>query len=86
MIGISSDSRADEQKWRDYISQIKMEWVHFLDLRHQVINAFQIDAYPTGVVIGPDGIMLLREIGGGIATKGTLEDAIKKGLKMLEAK
>jgi thiol-disulfide isomerase/thioredoxin len=86
MIGISSDARADEQKWRDYISQNKMEWVHFLDLRHQVINAFQIDAYPTGVVIGPDGIMLLREVGGGIATKGTIEDAIKKGLKMIEPK
>ena len=86
MIGISSDSREDEQKWKDYIAKNKMEWPQFLDLRREVISRFQITAYPTGIVINHEGIVLHAEIGGGSAGVSVAEGAIKKGLKALEAK
>jgi thiol-disulfide isomerase/thioredoxin len=86
MIGIALESPGDEQKWKDYITEKKMEWAHFLDARRQVIRSFDVTAYPTSIVIGPDGIVILRDQGGGIATTRVIEDAIKKGLKMIEAK
>jgi len=86
MIGVALEKPTDEQKWKDYITQFKMDWPQFLDARRQVIAAFQVTVFPTSVVIGADGIVLLRETGGGLATTRTIEDAIKKGLKALEAK
>ncbi len=86
MIGIAMESAGDEQKWKDYITEKKMEWAHFLDARRQVVRSFNVTAYPTSVVIGPDGIIILREAGGAVATAQTIEGAIKKGLKMVEAK
>ena len=86
MIGIALEAPSDVQKWKDYIAAFKMDWPQFHDARRQIIAAFQVNAYPTSVVIGPDGIVLLRESGGGIATTRVIEDAIKKGLKALEPK
>lgn len=86
MIGVALEEPADESKWKDYITLNKMDWVQFLDKRRQVIAAFQVNSYPTSVIMGPDGIVILRESGGGIQTAQTIEGAIKKGLKMLEAK
>lgn len=86
MIGVALEKPADEQKWKDYITQFKMDWPQFLDARRQVIGAFKVTAFPTSVVIGADGIVLLRESGGGIQTAQTIEGAIKKGLKALEIK
>ena len=86
MIGISSDSREDEQKWKDYIAKNKMVWTQFLDLRREVISRFQITAYPTGIVINHEGIIIQAEIGGGSACVNVIEGAIKKGLKALETR
>lgn len=86
MIGVALESPGDETKWKNYITEFKMDWPQFLDTRRQTIAAFQVTAYPTSVVIGHDGIVLLRESGGGIATTRVIEDAIKKGLKALEPK
>ena len=86
MIGIALESPSDVQKWKDYIAEFKMDWPQFHDARRQIIASYQVNAYPTSVVIGGDGIILLRESGGGIATTRVIEDAIKKGLKALEPK
>ncbi len=86
MIGISSDTRETEQKWKDYVAKNKMDWPQFLDLRREIINRFQVQGYPTGVVINHEGIVLHAELGGGSAGVSVIEGAIKKGLKALEAK
>ncbi len=86
MIGIALEQPADVQKWKDYIAAFKMDWPQFHDAQRQIIAAFRVNSYPTSLVIGPDGIVLLRESGGGIATTRVIEDAIKKGLKALEPK
>jgi thiol-disulfide isomerase/thioredoxin/Tfp pilus assembly protein PilF len=86
MLGISSDSREDEQKWKDYVAKNKMDWPQFLDLRREVINRFQVQGYPTGIVISHEGIVLHAELGGGRAGVDVIDGAIKRGLKALEAK
>jgi thiol-disulfide isomerase/thioredoxin len=86
MLGISSDSREDEQKWKDYVAKNKMDWPQFLDLRREVINRFQVQGYPTGIVISHEGIVLHAELGGGRAGVEVIDGAIKRGLKALEAK
>lgn len=85
MLGVS-DSRSGEQKWRDYIAKNKMDWPQFYDQRGAVLRPFQITAFPTGIVIDHEGIILQAEIGGGSAGVNVIEGAIKKGLKALEAK
>ena len=86
MIGVSSDPREAEQKWKDYVAKNKMDWPQFLDLRREIISRFQVQGYPTGVVIDHEGIVLHAELGGGSAGVNVIEGAIKKGLKALEAR
>ena len=86
MLGVSSDPREAEQKWRDYLAKNKMDWPQFLDLRREVISRFEVRGYPYGVVIDHEGIVLHSELGGGSAGVNVIEGAIKKGLKALEVK
>ena len=82
MIGISSDPAADKQKWMDYIDQNKMLWPQQIDLGRPVHRAFQIESFPTYIVIDAEGIIRWREVGFSSSTTiGTLEAEIKKALK-----
>jgi thiol-disulfide isomerase/thioredoxin len=86
MLGIAQDSRDNEQKMRDYVAKNKMEWPQFLDLRGEVLRPFGITAFPTGIVINHEGIIVQAEIGGGSAGVGVIDGAIRKALKALETK
>jgi thiol-disulfide isomerase/thioredoxin len=76
MIGISSDAAKDESKWKKYIDEHQMDWVQFLDLKKAAITPFAVHAYPTFVVIGPDGAIRLRFSGYGPGAMTQLERAI----------
>jgi len=83
MIGISSDPAADKQKWMDYIDQNKMLWPQQIDLGRPVHRAFQIESFPTYIVVDHEGIIRWREVGFSASTTiGTLEAEIKKALKL----
>jgi thiol-disulfide isomerase/thioredoxin len=83
MVGISSDSPSQEHLWRDYVRQNKMEWPQFIDLRREVIPRFGVHAFPTGIVIGGDGVILHSESGGGSGAVAAIDSAIREGLKAL---
>ena len=85
MLGVS-DSRSGEEKWREYITKHKMDWPQFYDRRNEMLSRFQISAFPTGIVINHEGIIVQAEIGGGSAGVNVIEGAIKKGLKALETR
>jgi thiol-disulfide isomerase/thioredoxin len=85
MLGVS-DSRSGEEKWKEYIAKNKMDWPQFFDTRGAVLRPFQVTAFPTGIVINHEGIIVQAEIGGGSAGVSVIDGAIKKGLKALEAK
>ena len=82
MYGISSDPAADKQKWMDYIDQNKMLWPQQIDLGRPVHRAFQIESFPTYIVIDAEGIIRYRGVGfSESSTIATLESEIKKSLK-----
>lgn len=81
MVGVSSDAPNDKQKWMDYIDQKRMEWPQNLDTNRSVHRAFQVNTFPTYIVIDPEGIIRLRIQGYNNSTVQRVESEIKKHLK-----
>src|SRR5256885_13425159 len=79
LVGISSDD--DEDVWRTFVESKQMDWYEYIDLSGDVLQAFNIDSFPTYIVVDKDGVIRYRQSGFGDATEGELEDAIGKALK-----
>jgi thiol-disulfide isomerase/thioredoxin len=74
VIGISSDD--NEQAWRSFIAQHQMNWTEYLDRDSQVMTLFEIQAFPTFVVLDRNGGIQFRQAGLDEKTEGTIEVAI----------
>lgn len=81
MLGISSDATNDRERWVDYIAKNKMEWPQYLDVNRQIHRLYQIQAFPTYIVVDTEGIVRIRHRGWGSGTIHELESAIKKSMK-----
>jgi thiol-disulfide isomerase/thioredoxin len=81
MIGVSSDS--DKEKWSSFVAQNRMGWAQYLDRDRRVQRAFEITAFPTYVLIDHEGIIRYRSSGAGPAKEDSLQDAIRKQLKVV---
>jgi thiol-disulfide isomerase/thioredoxin len=81
LIGI--DTRDDEETLRAFTAENKMVWRQYRDTENQVSKLFSIRAFPTYVVIDPEGILRYRGIGASSRQGAALDDAIKKQLKLL---
>jgi thiol-disulfide isomerase/thioredoxin len=82
LIGISSDPASDKQVWMDYIDKNKMLWPQHQDTTRAVHRAFQIEAFPTYIVVDAEGVIRLRLTGfSPSSTMSALESDIKKSLK-----
>lgn len=81
IIGISSDGV--EEKWRDFIVKNQMVWPQYLDRDRKVQRAFDVSAFPTYIMIDHEGIVRFRTIGTSWERTGTLDDAIRKQIKIL---
>ncbi len=79
LVGISSDD--DEEVWRTFVESKQMAWHEHIDLKGDVLQAFNIDSFPTYIVVDRDGVIRYRQSGFGDATEGEVEDAISKALK-----
>lgn len=80
MIAISSDREVDE--WRAFIAKNQMVWPQYRDRDSKVQRAFEVRAFPTYIVIDHEGIVRFRSSGFGSRGMATMEDAIRKTLKM----
>lgn len=81
MISVSSDS--DEAKWKDFITKNQMGWPQYLDRDHHIVRAFEVHAFPTYIVIDHEGIVRFRGIGTSWDQSGSLDDAIRKEIKVI---
>jgi peroxiredoxin len=81
MIGISSDGV--EEKWQDFIVKNQMVWPQFLDRERKVQRAFEVTKFPTYIVIDHEGIVRYNASGAGPERMSSLDDAIRKQLKIL---
>jgi peroxiredoxin/Tfp pilus assembly protein PilF len=81
LIGI--DTRDDVETLRAFAAENKMVWRQYRDADNQVSRSFGIRAFPTYVVIDPEGILRYRGIGASPRQEAALDDAIKKQMKLL---
>ncbi len=61
LISFSADK--DEKAWRDFIAKKNMEWPQYWDQDGQIRREFAVNAFPTYIVIDPDGFIHERIVG-----------------------
>jgi thiol-disulfide isomerase/thioredoxin len=81
LIGISSDS--EEEKWRTFVAENKMIWPQYRDRDRKIQRAFDVRAFPTYIVIDHEGIIRFRSTGMSWLRAASLEDAIRKQVKIV---
>ena len=81
LIGISSDH--DEGAWRQFTEKNKMVWPQYLDEDRRIQRLFNVRAFPTYVLIDYEGIVQMQSIGFSWARAASLDDAIKKQMKIV---
>ena len=76
LIGISSDF--DEAKWRDFTGKNRMIWPQYRDNDRRILEAFNIRAFPTYIIIDHEGILRFQSTGFGAAN---LDAAVKRQIR-----
>jgi len=61
VVAVSADS--DEEAWRRFLDQGKESWPQYLDTDGKMRQAYGVTAYPTYIVIDPEGIIRARITG-----------------------
>jgi peroxiredoxin len=81
LIGISSDS--DEEVWREFTTKNKMVWPQYRDKDRRIQRAFGVRAFPTYIVIDHEGIVRHRSVGMTWSRAASLDEAIRKQVKIV---
>lgn len=67
VLGISLDRPGKEQDWLDAIHKDGLTWTHISDLKfwnNEVAVQYNIRAIPSNLLIGPDGVILAKDVRG----------------------
>jgi peroxiredoxin len=81
LIGISSDT--DEEVWREFTGKNKMVWPQYRDKDRRILRAFHINAFPTYIIIDHEGIVRHRSVGMTWSRAASLDEAIRKQVKLV---
>ncbi len=81
MISVSSDG--DTEKWKTFVGKEKMVWPQYLDADHKMQRIFNIRAFPTYILLDPEGLIKYRAVGLSLEKEANLVDAINKQVKLL---
>jgi thiol-disulfide isomerase/thioredoxin len=82
MIGVSSDSKQDETKLRDYVAKNNMRWPQHHDLNRQIHRQFEIAAFPTYILVDGEGIIRERFQGWNMSTSPQrIDQAIRQVMR-----
>jgi cytochrome c biogenesis protein CcmG/thiol:disulfide interchange protein DsbE len=79
LVGVSADG--DEQTLKSFVTSNRMNWTEYLDLSGSIGESFEIDGYPTYVVVDKQGVIRYKQSGFGPSVAAELDDAINKALK-----
>jgi thioredoxin-like negative regulator of GroEL len=61
LISVSEDNK--DAQWRDFVSKHQMTWNQYRDSDHHILDAFNVHAFPTYLVIDGDGVVKQRFVG-----------------------
>jgi thiol-disulfide isomerase/thioredoxin len=79
ILGISGDD--EEGTVKTFASKNGMNWTEFLDNYGAVSGTFEVDSFPTYIVVDKEGVIRYRQSGFGPTVGSELEDTINKALK-----
>jgi thiol-disulfide isomerase/thioredoxin len=79
ILGISGDD--EEGTVKTFTSKNGMNWTEFLDNYGAVSGTFDVDSFPTYIVVDKEGVIRYRQSGFGPTVGSELEDTINKALK-----
>lgn len=82
-VTIGIDVRDDEATWRAFTEKNEMVWPQYRDRNGVVQRAFEVRAFPTYILIDHEGIVRFRAVGTGLEQTGSLDEAIRKQIKIL---
>jgi len=80
---ISVSVHDDEDKWRDFTTKNQMVWPQAFDRDSKIQRTFQVNKFPTYILIDHEGIMRLRVSGNSLEREATLNEAIHKAIKVV---
>jgi thiol-disulfide isomerase/thioredoxin len=77
LISFSADS--EQQAWKNFIAQKNMDWAQYWDHDGRIRDKFGVNAFPTYLVIDPDGFVYDRIVGLNpqMSVVGRLKDTLK---------
>jgi thioredoxin-like negative regulator of GroEL len=81
MIGVNCND--DEDKWRAFTTSNKMIWTQVRDRDRRIQRAFMVDRFPTYILIDHEGIIRFRTSGMSWDRETTLDQAIRKYVKVV---
>jgi thioredoxin-like negative regulator of GroEL len=58
LLSVSADE--DEKKWRSFIAEKKMDWLHYWDHDNRIAKLFDVKSFPTYLVIDKEGYIVHR--------------------------
>lgn len=78
IVGIANDSNI--KGWKNLIINKKLNWPHFRSIKNKndLIAKFNIQGYPTKILIDPNGKILMRSVGENSGFYDKLEEVITK--------
>ncbi len=79
IVGVSADD--DEDTLKTFVERNRMNWTEYLDASGSVGGSFDVESYPTYIVMDKEGVVRYRQSGFGPTVGGELEDTINKALK-----
>jgi thiol-disulfide isomerase/thioredoxin len=79
LVVVSFSADNDEQAWKSFIAQKNMDWAQYWDHDGRIRDKFGVNAFPTYLVIDPDGFVYKRIVGLNpqMSVVGQLKDALK---------
>ncbi len=78
IVGVSADR--DEDDWKSFIRSNHMDWAESIDRDREMQALFEVDAFPTYIVLDRSGVIGFRQSGFGGPTAQNLERAINRAL------
>jgi len=78
VLSVSADR--DDAQWREFVEKKKMDWLQYRDADDHVLKLMNIHAFPTYIVIDPEGIIRDRIVGENPQQSivGRLKDQLQK--------
>ena len=84
IVSISWDS--DEAKWKSFIAEHGMTWNQYRDAKHQLSEAFGVNAIPHYFTIDSDGVLTAENVGSGSMADGRIDKLVQRAREAAKAR